>query len=413
MRKEGSSIRLWRGWRQGIFFLFFFLTGSNLLKAQLKPLVDVTISPGVPVRFAAEYGEVAEGIEFSKFGDVKGSFPIGFSFSFYGRNYTRFWVGANGWINFDSISAPKGKQCQAFHLPSLNNPNVPLACILGPIQDLDPSGAGGPFVFYRTVNKGGRKKLVVMWCQCPVFSCPDSTSTVQIVLNEGSNAIENHIYKKPFVCNITGPDPNATQGIQDLTGTYDTVVPGRNAQVWNVIPSMKEGWLYTPTSNTSYNVTPINYQFVPISPPDKISFRWYEGSDPEPVSYDSILIVAPNETTTYKVVVTLCNGEEFADTVTVTVKPPVPTGFTPNGDGVNDLFEIEGTPVDPITLYNLRIYDRWGQAVFSSDKITDLWNGKRNNTGEDCPDGTYVWVIYYEKSDKTKVTNKGSITLVR
>ena len=91
----------------------------------------------------------------------------------------------------------------------------------------------------------------------------------------------------------------------------------------------------------------------------------------------------------------------------------IPNAFTPNGDGVNDLFVIEGTPADQITLYNLRIYDRWGQEVFTSDKITDLWNGKRNNAGEDCPDGTYVWVIYYEKSDKTKVTNKGSITLIR
>ena len=250
-----------------------------------------------------------------------------------------------------------------------------------------------------------------MWCQCPVNWYPDSTVTFQIVLNEGSNTIENHIYQKPE-CSLGGTKM-ATQGIQDATGTYATVVPGRNSTVWSVDPSRKEGWKYTPVSSTSYDVDAIGYQFVPIAPSEKITFRWYEGSDPEPVSYDSTLIVAPEDTTTYKVVVTLCNGEEFTDTVTVNVKPPIPTAFTPNGDGVNDLFEIEGTPADQITLYNLRIYDRWGQAVFTSDKITDLWNGKRDNTGEDCPDGTYVWVIYYEKSDKAKVTNKGSITLIR
>jgi len=397
------------GYFRCALFLLFSLTGSGVLIAQLRPLQDVTISPGVPVRFAAEYGEVATGIRFTTEDGVEGPYPIGFDFSFYGVPYNQFWVGANGWISFIPNTAAIGVR-DAFSVPNAAN-FVPKACILGPFQDLYPVTAGAPFVFYRTVSNNAGKKLVVMWCQCPVYECSDATVTFQIVLNEGSNTIENHIYQKPE-CSLGGTKM-ATQGIQDATGTYATVVTGRNSTVWSVDPSRKEGWKYTPVSSTSYVVVAIGYQFVPIAPSEKITFRWYEGSDPEPVSYDSTLTVAPEDTTTYKVVVTLCNGEEFTDTVTVNVKPPIPTAFTPNGDGVNDLFEIEGTPADQITLYNLRIYDRWGQAVFTSDQITRLWNGKRDNAGEDCPDGTYVWVIYYEKSDKTKVTNKGSITLIR
>lgn len=397
------------GYFRCALFLLFSLTGSGVLMAQLRPMQDVTISPGVPVRFAAEYGEVATGIQFTTEDGVEGPFPIGFNFSFYGVPYNQFWVGANGWISFVPNNAAIGVR-DAFSVPNAAN-LVPKACILGPFQDLFPVTEGAPFVFYRTVIESGKKKLAVMWCQCPVYQCPESTVTFQIVLNEVSNTIENHIYQKPE-CSLGGTK-KATQGIQDATGTYAIAAPGRNNTVWSIDPLRKEGWLYEPTSSTSYNLSPINYQFVPIAPPEKITFRWYEGSDPEPVSHDSTLVVTPDVTTLYKVIATLCNGEEFDENMTVNVTDPIPTAFTPNGDGVNDLFVIEGTPADQITLYNLRIYDRWGQEVFTSDKITDLWNGKRNNAGEDCPDGTYVWVIYYEKSDKTKVTNKGSITLIR
>lgn len=68
----------------------------------------------------------------------------------------------------------------------------------------------------------------------------------------------------------------------------------------------------------------------------------------------------------------------------------VPNGFSPNGDGQNDFFVIEDI------LYSndneLRIFNRWGQEIYSTANYKNTWNGK-NNSGGDLPDGTYFYVL--------------------
>lgn len=51
----------------------------------------------------------------------------------------------------------------------------------------------------------------------------------------------------------------------------------------------------------------------------------------------------------------------------------IPSAFTPNGDGINDKF---GVKAQNITDFNLRIYNRWGELVFESDNIAELWDGR-------------------------------------
>jgi gliding motility-associated-like protein len=109
--------------------------------------------------------------------------------------------------------------------------------------------------------------------------------------------------------------------------------------------------------------------------------------------------------------VTLCSGQEYTDTVVVHVIPGIPNAFTPNGDGKNDVFRIKGVQVENITKFNFQIFNRWGQLVFSTTDILKGWDG--TYIGKNCPADVYSWVIYYEDSKKTKVSNKGTITLVR
>jgi gliding motility-associated-like protein len=97
--------------------------------------------------------------------------------------------------------------------------------------------------------------------------------------------------------------------------------------------------------------------------------------------------------------------------VTVVVVPYIPNAFTPNGDGLNDKFIILGIPYEQVTHFNLQIYDRWGQMIYTSNDIREGWDGTRN--GENCPEGVYVWTIYYQDNKKKPVTNKGTITLIR
>ena len=379
---------------------------SNASLSGIDPFLPVTISPGVPVTLTAQYGMIANSVA-TVDNRVEGPFDIGFPFTFYGDVYTKFSIGDNGWISFTHDI--NWGATRNIRLPSAD-PKSPKNCILGAMEDYDPGQEGGPFIFYQTIGQAPHRSLVVMWCQCPMVGCPSTPVTFQIVLKEG-DTIETHISSKP-VC--TSWDNKCTIGIQDITG-YLFETPqniNRNSTSWS---ASQEAWRFVPTSLTTYSVTSIPYKIVPITPGDKIEYRWYEGSGTEPFSWDQMVVVVPNETTTYLVTATICNGETFNETVTVTVEPQIPNAFAPNSiHPDNAKFNIKGLPADYITRYNIKIYNRWGQMVFMSDDILDPWDGSLNNSGVDqCPDGVYVWVVYYETSNKSKVTNKGTVTLFR
>lgn len=106
---------------------------------------------------------------------------------------------------------------------------------------------------------------------------------------------------------------------------------------------------------------------------------------------------------------------------TICTVPPeswlyLPNAFTPNGDGVNDVFEfIQGGVVE----MELRIYDRWGNEVFATSDPAFQWDGTKN--GVNAPEGVYVFSLSgYREDDNPRrefrpqyFLEKGTITLVR
>ncbi|MFH1159802.1 MAG: gliding motility-associated C-terminal domain-containing protein [bacterium] len=379
----------------------FFLLLSPSSFAQFDAGPNDTINTGVPVTLTATYGLIGEGIAISDDG-VEGPFPVGFSFSFFGNIYSQFYIGANGWISFSPNPNARGTR-QPFAVPNSADYN-PKNCILGPFQDLNPIETGSPYIFYRTLGQDSNRRLVVMWCQTPMYECMDSLMTFQIVLNEGPNTIENHLMLKPSCFDWQGNQ--ATQGVQNESGYIGYAVPGRNATSWL---ARQEGWRYTPTSIDSLQIAQIPYNLQPIVPGEKILYRWYRGS--EQISSQQSIIVTPTQTTTYYVYCTLCDGQEFMDSVTIVVIPYIPNAFTPNGDGLNDVFRILGTPPENITEFHFQIFNRWGQVVFSTTNIEEPWDGTVK--GKPSPEGVYVWAIYYKDDNKHTVTNKGTLTLIR
>jgi gliding motility-associated-like protein len=65
------------------------------------------------------------------------------------------------------------------------------------------------------------------------------------------------------------------------------------------------------------------------------------------------------------------------------------TGFSPNGDGINDFFRIDG--LQQYDDHKVAIYNRWGNVVFTSKDYNNDWYG--TNDGNGLPDGTYFYVI--------------------
>lgn len=86
----------------------------------------------------------------------------------------------------------------------------------------------------------------------------------------------------------------------------------------------------------------------------------------------------------------------------------IPTAFTPNGDGLNDVFDVFGVEVIE---YEISIYGRGGQQCFYSTDIHASWDGNFKNQA--APEGNYVYVIRAKMEDSGNVTRSGSIMLIR
>ena len=85
-----------------------------------------------------------------------------------------------------------------------------------------------------------------------------------------------------------------------------------------------------------------------------------------------------------------------------------PNTFTPNNDGENDLFKVEGNFITELELY---IYDRWGELVFFSDDPNDGWDGTYK--GVDLDSDTYAYYANIVCIGGLKSTEQGNITLIR
>lgn len=98
--------------------------------------------------------------------------------------------------------------------------------------------------------------------------------------------------------------------------------------------------------------------------------------------------------------------------VTEAVSFFVPNAFTPNNDGVNDIFLPVGLGIDPDN-FTMYIFDRWGEELAVTDDLYKGWNGYPDDSDELCPLGVYVWLIVYNDiyGNENKIT--GRVTLVR
>jgi len=127
------------------------------------------------------------------------------------------------------------------------------------------------------------------------------------------------------------------------------------------------------------------------------------------------VFVKPGQTTEFTATVTTPLGCVSETSVMVyVVEPPrllVPSAFSPNNDGINDILRIVSRDVTSLQLF--AIYNRWGQLVYeNTGNLNEGWNGMMKD--EQQPVGVYVYYIEYFElgNDQVKVA-KGNVTLIR
>jgi gliding motility-associated-like protein len=86
----------------------------------------------------------------------------------------------------------------------------------------------------------------------------------------------------------------------------------------------------------------------------------------------------------------------------------MPTGFSPNGDGINDELLVRGRGVDYI---NLKIFDRIGEKVFETSDLDKGWDGRL--LGVPMNDNVFVYMLEVTFCNGETVKEKGNVTLVK
>ena len=90
-------------------------------------------------------------------------------------------------------------------------------------------------------------------------------------------------------------------------------------------------------------------------------------------------------------------------------EPNISNVFTPNNDGINDVWKLDLTDYENITC---NIYNRWGNVVFKTTNQITNWDSRTTN-GEACSDGTYFYIIEGINPFKEKKEYKGYVQLIR
>jgi gliding motility-associated-like protein len=140
-----------------------------------------------------------------------------------------------------------------------------------------------------------------------------------------------------------------------------------------------------------------------------VAYHWINSGDTLPIT-------KINARNYYVVTVTDGYGCSYRDSILpVSECEPylyIPTAFSPNEDGLNDVFIAVS---DHVQLFNMKIFNRWGELIFESNSITKGWNGKYKNM--ECPEGVYIWLlasdVQLSNGAIKHFAKKGTLTLFR
>ena len=143
-------------------------------------------------------------------------------------------------------------------------------------------------------------------------------------------------------------------------------------------------------------------------------YAWTPGTNLSDTSiYDPLGIYPDTGTFVYYVHVISPYGCSGEDTIKVTVVNQaaffVPNAFSPDGDGLNDIFRPVAVGYRAMNYF--RVFNRWGQQVFFSNSLEQGWDGTYKGVKAEM--GTYYWEMSYTDRFGMKAFLKGDVTLVR
>jgi gliding motility-associated-like protein len=158
------------------------------------------------------------------------------------------------------------------------------------------------------------------------------------------------------------------------------------------------------------------YQFYAQPAPecDNCTYIWDFG-DGSPLSYEENPQHKYDGLESYSTSLTVINEIGCSDEGDYLIVAPagvyIPNSFTPNGDGINDYWQVVGRN---ILNYEVFIFNRWGEVVFNSTDPDIAWIGdKAGNNNTFVPNGVYNYFLKVKGYDSDAFEKRGTITLMR
>jgi gliding motility-associated-like protein len=305
------------------------------------------------------------------------------------------------------------------------------------------SSAQSPSISAITANQSGNYILTVS----DNIGCTNTATTVVTVnpLPVPTVISSNNTACAPHCITFT---VSSTSAIQIATWNYNgsNVTNGANTQY-----CFSTSGIYTVTADVTdvnncsnsttytveiYPVPVADFNFSPLKPiinidPEVqftdasynatiVSWNWYFMNTAQYTSIQQNPTFPYTEPGTYPVALVVKSEHGCMDTI---VRPLVvgedyglyvPNAFTPNGDGLNDVFQPKGFGV---VKYELNIFDRWGGKVFSTSTFEEGWNGTKQSKNDVkygiIEDGVYSWIIHVTNVFGKSYELTGHVTLMK
>jgi gliding motility-associated-like protein len=225
-----------------------------------------------------------------------------------------------------------------------------------------------------------------------------STSNINAWIWNYGDGVVGSTQNTAYVYSIAGTYP-VTLVVRDTAGCFsdtlkrDIIISGTNA-------------------NAGIDVLVAPGQPVQLQAGGGVTYTWSPATGlSNPNIANPIAII--NQDITYTVTASTPQGCSSTDQVTIFVyKGPdiyVPTAFSPNGDGRNDLFR--AIPVGITTFESLSVFNRYGQKIFFTSNAQYGWDGTWQNQKQ--PQGVYVWMVSGVDFKGERIFKKGTVMLVR
>jgi gliding motility-associated-like protein len=304
--------------------------------------------------------------------------------------------------------------------------------------DGDSSGVGGDFCFTEALNAVFYEFSTQDIDQFPFIDYSDSTATVNLSVDScladtslgiavfsATDACDPSTYNTPQFCTIdsmgggqiflTGLLPSTTYYIM-VTGLRDSVGGPLSECSFSVNvsgPALEydlnpEGYQSgSDPSNASGSPEIFEGESVVLTAEGDFGELGWSGPQLNQTTGDEVTADPEGEGISTYMVTAEIDGCTFTDEIDVQVIPPIVVSntFTPNGDGFNDTWYIEGINDWPNA--QIFVYSRWGNKVFQVTNYENDWEG------DDLPAATYYYVIELNPVDFAADPITGSVTILR